>query len=413
MFHISVTALETFKSLRHRNFKLFFFGQIISLPGNWIQSIAMGWLVFRLTDSAFLLGIVGFAAQIPAFFITPLAGVFADKWERRKVLMATQVTSMLIALLLAVLIFTGKVTVPYIIIAAIINGVANAIDNPFRHAFLVNMIEDRHDLPNAIALNSTMYNSARFIGPPIGGFLVAFAGEGVCFLVNGLSYLAVIASLLAMRLAETDHKTDDSSVFKELLSGFRYAWVTSHLRVLLTLVIVVSLIGLPFQVFLPVFAKDILQGDSLTLGIITGALGAGALTGALMLANKATIVRFPKLIMTSGLLFAVGLGIFTLSENLILSIPAIIITGFGMVTLYAACNTLLQTMVREDMRGRIVSLYSMSFMGFTPIGSIMMGSITEIAGLQPTLTVASILCLFIAFWYYRHLPGMKEALGKY
>lgn len=405
--------METFKSLRHRNFKLFFFGQIISLPGNWIQSIAMGWLVFRLTDSAFLLGIVGFAAQIPAFFITPLAGVFADKLERRKVLLITQLVSMLMALFLATLIFTDYVSVPLIITAAIINGIANAIDNPFRHAFLVNMIDDRGDLPNAIALNSTMYNSARFIGPPIGGFLVAYAGEGVCFLVNGLSYMAVITSLLAMRVNKFQREKDSSSIVSELIGGFKYAWDTAHLRVLLTLVIVVSLLGLPFQVFMPVFAKDILHGDSQTLGILTGALGAGALTGALMLANKASIKKFPNLILTTGLLFATGLGIFTISNSLLVSIPAIIITGFGMVTLFAACNTLLQTMVLENMRGRIVALYSMSFMGFTPIGSILMGSITEFAGLQPTLLVAAVLCLFVAIWYSRHLSGIKDALANY
>lgn len=405
--------METFKSLKHRNFKLFFFGQIISLPGNWIQSIAMGWLVFRMTDSAFLLGIVGFAAQIPAFFITPLAGVFADKIERRKVLLLTQFTSMVIAIMLAILIFTDNITVPLIIIGAIINGIANAIDNPFRHAFLVNMIDDRKDLPNAIALNSTMYNSARFIGPPIGGFLVAYAGEAVCFLVNGLSYIAVIGSLLAMNIAKSEKPAEDSSILGELVGGFRYAWDTSHLKVLLALVIIVSLIGLPFQVFLPVFAKDILKGDSQTLGFLTGALGAGALTGALMLANMTSIKKFPMLILTSGILFAGGLGIFTLSENMLISIPAIIITGFGMVTLFAACNTLLQTLVQENMRGRIVALYSMSFMGFTPIGSIMIGSITEFAGLQPTLTIASILCLGVAFWYYKHLSGIKTALTDY
>jgi len=370
----------------------------------------MGWLVFRMTDSAFLLGIVGFAAQIPAFFITPLAGVFADKLERRKVLMLTQITSMIIALLMAILIFMDSITVTFIIAGAIINGVANAIDNPFRHAFLVNMIDDRKDLPNAIALNSTMYNSARFIGPPIGGFLVAYAGEAVCFLVNGLSYIAVVGSLLAMSLTKTEKQTDNTSVINELVSGLNYAWKTNHLRVLLSLVIIVSLIGLPFQVFMPVFAKDILKGDSQTLGFLTGALGAGALTGALILANITSLKKFPILILISALLFSCGLGIFTLSNHLATSLVAMVVTGLGMVSLYAACNTLLQTLVLENMRGRIVALYSMSFMGFTPIGSILIGSITEYAGLQPTLTVASILCLIVAFWYYNHLPSIKSAV---
>ena len=392
---------------------MFFLGQLISLPGNWIQSIAMGWLVFRLTDSAFLLGVVGFASQIPAFFITPLAGVYADKIERRKTLIITQSVSMITALFLAFMIFTDYISVPIIIVAAMVNGVANAIDNPFRHAFLVNMIDNRIDLPNAIALNSTMYNSARFIGPPIGGFLVAYAGEAVCFLTNGLSYIAVIISLIMMKLKAFEKQTDEKSVFSELFEGFRYAYETAHLRILIILIVVVSLIGLPFQVFMPVFAKNILQGDSQTLGILTGALGAGALTGALVLANKSGINRFPTIILTSALMFGGGLLIFTLSEALYISIAALIVTGFGMVILFAACNTLLQTMVRETMRGRIVSLYSMSFMGFTPIGSILLGTVTELIGLQNTLSITSALCLIVAIWYYKHLGSIKTALIDY
>ncbi len=401
---------QTFRSLRHRNFKLFFFGQIISLPGNWIQSIALGWLVFRMTDSVFLLGVVGFAAQIPSFFITPLAGVFADKVERRLVLMITQITSMVVALVLAALIMTGNITVFYIITGAIISGVANAIDNPFRHAFLVNIIDDRKDLPNAIALNSTMYNSARFIGPPIGGFLVAYAGEGVCFLVNGISYIAVVASLLSMKLSPFQKSIEQNSIFNDLVSGLRYAYKTSYIKVLLTMVIVISFVGLPFQVFMPVFAKDILHGTSQTLGFLTGALGAGALTGALLLANQSSVSRFPKIILISSLMFSIGLGIFTFSGNVIFSMAALVVTGFGMVVLFASCNTLLQTLVHENMRGRIVALYSMSFMGFTPIGSFLTGSITEVFGLQNTLVCAVLLCLITSIWFYRHTQSIKDAI---
>jgi MFS family permease len=405
--------LETFKSLKHRNFRLFFFGQIISLPGNWIQSIAMGWLVYRLTNSAFLLGLVGFASQIPAFIVTPIAGVFADKIDRRKVLLTTQITAMVIALTLAFLILSDRITVIYIVIAAVINGIAFAIDNPFRQAFLVNLIDDRKDLPNAIALNSTMYNSARFIGPPIGGFLVAYGGEGICFLVNGLSYIAVVASLLSMRVMHFDKSESDTSVFSDLISGFKYAYEASHLRIIIIMVIVMSLIGLPFQVFMPVFAKSILSGDSQTLGFLTGSLGAGALLGALLLANQSSIGRFPNIIFTSALMFSIGLGIFTLSHNIWLSLPALFVTGYGMVVLFAACNTMLQTMVNENMRGRIVALYSMSFMGFTPIGSILIGYITEFAGLQITLAIAAFLCLLVAFWYYQHMQRIRNALYNY
>jgi MFS family permease len=407
---VETLVVETFRSLRHPNFRLFFFGQIISLPGNWIQNIAMGWLVFRLTDSAFLLGVVGFASQIPAFFVTPFAGVFADKLNRRNVLITTQITAMTIALGLAILTLTDKITIPIIIIGAVINGIAFAIDNPFRHAFLVNIIDDRKDLPNAIALNSTMFNSARFIGPPIGGFLVAVAGEGVCFLVNGLSYIAVVASLLMMRTAPFVKVQSETSIFSDLISGIKYAFGTAHIRILILVVIVVSLVGLPFQVFMPVFAKVILAGDSQTLGFLTGALGAGALMGALLLANQKSVSKFPNIIFSSSLMFSIGLGIFTLSHVFWISMVALIITGFGMVALFAACNTLLQTVVVENMRGRVVAFYSMSFMGFTPIGSFLIGSITEFAGVQTTLAVAAGLCLLIGFWYYRNMPVVKKSL---
>lgn len=373
----------------------------------------MGWLVYRLTNSAFLLGLVGFASQIPAIVVTPFAGVYADKLNRRKVLMVTQSISMIVALVLAALILTDKITIVHIIIGAVINGTSFAIDNPFRHAFLVNMIDDRKDLPNAIALNSSMYNSARFIGPPLGGLLVAAAGEGICFLVNGLSYIAVLGSLAAMKVAPFIKKVDESTVFKNLIEGFRYAYKTEHLRVLILMVIIISLFGLPFQVFMPVFAKNILEGDSQTLGFLTGALGAGALTGALALANQPSIKRFPDIMIISGLTFSLGLGFFALSDNIALSLLALFFTGGGMVVLFAACNSLLQTMIHEQMRGRIVSLYTMSFMGFTPIGSFIIGSVSDLGGIQTTLTVTAILCLAATVWYARKRVKINKALKNY
>lgn len=405
--------METFRSLKHSNFRLFFFGQLISLPGLWIQNIAMGWLVYRLTNSAFLLGVVGFASQIPAFVVTPIAGVYADKLNRRKVLMVTQSVSMIVALTLAALILTDKITIVYIVIGAVINGTSFAIDNPFRHAFLVNMIDDRKDLPNAIALNSSMYNSARFIGPPLGGLLVAAAGEGICFLVNGLSYIAVLGSLAAMKVAPFIKNEAESSVLHNLVEGFKYAYKTEHLRILISIVIIISLVGLPFQVFMPVFAKNILAGNSQTLGFLTGALGAGALTGALTLANQPSIKRFPDIMLISGLLFSIGLGTFALSNHIALSLISLFVTGSGMVVLFAACNSLLQTMIHEQMRGRIVSLYTMSFMGFTPIGSFIIGSVSNLGGIQTTLTITATLCLFAIIWYSRKRSSINQALDKY
>ncbi len=405
--------METFRSLKHSNFRLFFFGQLISLPGLWIQNIAMGWLVYRLTNSAFLLGVVGFASQIPAFVVTPIAGVYADKLNRRKVLMVTQSVSMIVALTLAALILTDKITIVYIVIGAVINGTSFAIDNPFRHAFLVNMIDDRKDLPNAIALNSSMYNSARFIGPPLGGLLVAAAGEGICFLVNGLSYIAVLGSLAAMKVAPFIKNEAESSVLHNLVEGFKYAYKTEHLRILISIVIIISLVGLPFQVFMPVFAKNILAGNSQTLGFLTGALGAGALTGALTLANQPSIKRFPDIMLISGLLFSIGLGTFAVSNHIALSLISLFVTGSGMVVLFAACNSLLQTMIHEQMRGRIVSLYTMSFMGFTPIGSFIIGSVSNLGGIQTTLTITATLCLFAIIWYSRKRSSINQALDKY
>lgn len=404
---------QTFRSLRHRNYRLYFFGQAISLIGNWIQSIAMGWLAFRLTNSALLLGVVGFAGQIPSLLITPFAGVYADKVDRRKVLITTQTISMIIALVLSFLILTDRIQVIYIIIAAIINGCTVAIDTPFRHSFIINLVEDRNDLPNAIALNSTLFNSARFIGPPIGGFLIALAGEGVCFLINGLSYFAVIASLMAMHVRIDNIPQKTTSILTDLINGIKYAYKTPHLRILLIMVITTSFMGLPFQVFMPVFAKEILGGDSQTLGFLTGALGAGALIGALVLAAQTTIKKIPYIILFSATMFSIGLLSFTNSTNLFLSLFTLTITGFGMIVILASCNTLLQTAVDENMRGRIVSLYSVAFMGFTPIGSLLAGAVTEVIGLQFTLSIAAALCLVSAFWYYKHLSKIRKVVANY
>lgn len=404
---------QTFRSLRHRNYRLYFFGQAISLIGNWIQSIAMGWLVFRLTNSALLLGVVGFAGQIPSLLITPFAGVYADKVDRRKVLVTTQAISMMIALALSFLILTNRIQVIYIIIAAVLNGCTIAIDTPFRHSFIINLVEDKNDLPNAIALNSTLFNSARFIGPPIGGFLIAIAGEGICFLINGLSYIAVIASLLAMYVKAYDIPQKTTSIFSDLINGIKYAYNTSHLRILIIMVITTSFMGLPFQVFMPVFAKEILGGDSQTLGFLTGALGAGALIGALILATQTTIKKIPDIILISATMFSIGLLAFTNSTNLFLSLFTLAITGFGMIVILASCNTLLQTAINEDMRGRIVSLYSVAFMGFTPIGSLLSGAVAEVIGLQYTLSIAAVLCLLSAFWYYKHLSKIKKVVANY
>ncbi len=400
------------RSLRHRNYRLYFFGQLISLPGNWIQNIALGWLVYRLTDSALLLGIVGFSGQIPSLFLTPLAGVFADRTGRRKILLTTQTVSMLIALSVSVLIFSGHIKVWHIILSAVLNGISVAFDTPFRHAFLVNMVPDKKDLQNAIALNSTLFNTARFAGPPLGGLLIAVSGEAVCFLINGLSYLAVIWSLSLMKVNENPVKTEKASVLTDLLQGVQYSWKEAPIRILLLMVITTSLLGLPFQVFMPVFAREVLQGDSRTLGYLIGAIGAGALTGAVFLATRRTLGGIPLIILISALMFSAGLMAFSASPTLLLSVLLLVITGFGMVVEFASSNTLLQTLVDDRMRGRVVALYSMSFMGFTPLGSLLTGWLAEIAGVQFTVFVAGFCCLIAALFFYRKLNVIRKAIAR-
>ncbi|GAB1403998.1 MFS transporter [Lentimicrobium sp.] len=397
--YLKASAL-TFRSLRYRNFRYFFFGQFISLPGVWIQNIALGWLVYRLTGSELMLGFVGFAGQIPALLLTPVAGVFADRLAKRKVLVITQSVSMLIALSMSWLIFSGRIEVWHIVFSAVLNGISVAFDTPFRHAFLVDMITGREDLPNAIALNSTLFNTARFIGPPLGGLLIAWGGEGFCFLVNGLSYSAVIFSLLAMRLAPFVKRESHSTIFSDLFSGLQYANRNRHIRILLTMVALTSLIGLPFQVFMPVFAHEVFAGDAQTLGYLTGAIGAGALTGAFFLASRQSLSSIPNIIFVSACMFSIGLVSFSLSSSLIFSLLILSITGFGMVVEFASSNTIIQTVVDDNMRGRVMALYSMSFLGITPLGSLLTGALAEWIGAPLTLTITGSICLIAALWFY-------------
>lgn len=393
-----------FRALQSRNFKLFFFGQIVSLLGTWIQNIALGWLVYRLTDSVFLLGVVGFAGQIPSLVITPIAGVFADRLNRRNVMLTTQTAFMVLAFLLAALVLFNVIQVWEIILLATLNGVVLAIDTPFRHAFLLVMVGEKSLLQNAIALNSTLINSARFIGPTVGGILIALVGEGWCFFLNGMSFLAVIAALLAMVVIDTQQASGKSSVLSELREGLRYSFNFVPIRYLLILVATTSFFGLPFQVFMPVYAKDILGGGAELLGFLTGSMGAGALVGAFYLASRKTLCGIPRLILLAAAVFSVGLMGFAFSTVTILSLVLIFFIGFGMIVEFASTNTLLQTIVDEDKRGRVVSLYGMSFLGITPLGSLLLGSLSHEWGVNVVLFVSGIFCLLAVVLYARRVP---------
>ncbi|MFO7978719.1 MAG: MFS transporter [Bacteroidales bacterium] len=397
------TLKHMFRALKYPNYRLYYGGQSISLIGVWVQNIAMGWLVYRLTGSALLLGTVAFFQQIPSLFITPFAGVLADRMNRQRVIILSQAAAMVVAFILAALVLTDAIKVYHILLLAGVNGVILAFDTPFRQSFVPDMIPNPEDLTNAIALNSSLYNMARFVGPPIGGVLIATVGEGWCFFINGVSFLAVIAGLMAMRIpVKTIHKVRDS-VMNQLKEGIHYAWNEKPLRYLLMLVALSSFFGLPFQALLPVFAADVLQGDSELLGILTGALGAGALTGAFYLAARKKVATIPVTIFRTALIFSLALGLFALSSNLYLSMAALAITGFGMIVHFNSTNTILQIISHNDKRGRVVSLYSLTFMGITPLGSLLAGGVSEAIGVPYTVFLFSLVCIGSSLLYGKRL----------
>lgn len=399
-----------FRALQSRNFRLFFYAGMVSLMGTWIQNLALGWLVYRLTDSAFYLGLVGFAGQIPALILTPIAGVYADRLNRRNILMLTQFIPMMLAFLLSILVFTDMVSITLILVVVVINGLALSFDTPFRHAFLLEMIGDRRLIANAVALNSTLVNTARFIGPTLGGILIALFGEAYCFLINGFSFMAMLAALMMMHVPSFVKKVSERSVLADLKVGFNYTWNYFPARYMILLVMVTSIFGLPFQAFLPVFARDILQGDSRTLGFLTGAVGAGALTGAFYLAMREGVSKIPAIIRFSAFVFAIGLFIFSVSKMVWLSVIILYFSGFGMITQFSATNTLLQTVIDEDKRGRVLAFYSMSFMGFTPIGSLLLGTLSDFLGVPLTFSIAAAALLLAALLFSGKMKVIRRSL---
>ncbi len=399
-----------FRSLRYRNYRLFFGGQGISLIGTWIQRLAMPWLVYRLTGSALLLGIVSFAGQIPALLLAPLAGVLTDRWNRHHILIITQILAMLQALVLALLFFLGVIQIWHILVLSIFLGCINAFDMPTRQAFVVEMVEGKQDLSNAIALNSSMVNSARLLGPSIAGVLIALSNEGTCFLINGLSYLIVIASLLLMRVSPRKISGRNTHVWQGFKEGISYVFGFAPIRSIILLLSLVSLMGMPYIVLMPVFVKEILKGDSHTFGFLMGASGTGALAGALYLASRRTVLGLDKLIPLSVATFGVGLVAFALSRFFWLSLPLMLITGLGMIMQMTSSNTILQTIVDDDKRGRVMSFFFMAFMGTMPFGSLLAGVLADSIGAPNTLIIGGIACILGAIVFATRLPGLREMM---
>lgn len=396
------------RALGHRNYRLFFAGQSVSLIGTWLTRVATAWLVYRLTGSAMQLGLIGFCGQIPTFILGPFAGVLVDRWNRHRLLVVTQVLAMLQSLALAVLALSGHIAVWHVAALSVFQGLINAFDMPARQSFVVEMVDDRADLPNAIALNSSMFNGARLLGPSVAGALIATVGEGGCFLIDAVSYLAVIASLLAMRLVPRPREQRPKHVLTELKEGVQHAFHFPPIRALLGLIAVVSLMGMPLTTLMPVMASQVLKGGPDTLGFLMAASGLGALSGALFLASRSSVRGLGGIISLTTLLFGAGLLAFAVSRSMALSLVAMVLSGFGMMVTTASSNTLLQTIVDERMRGRVMSFYAMAFMGTAPFGSLMAGMLATHLGAPWTLAICGALCLVGAVGFRLQLPTLRE-----
>jgi MFS family permease len=396
---------EAGRALRHRNFQLFFSGQLISLVGTWMQSVAQSWLVYRLTGSALLLGSVGFASQVPVFLFAPLGGMAADRVNRRYIVIATQVAAMLLAFILAALTLFHKVQVWHVFVLASLLGVVNAFDIPGRQSFLVDMV-GREDLMNAIALNSSMFNGARVIGPAIAGILVAKIGEGWCFFANAVSYIAVIIGLLLMRVT-SPARVLTASPFEHIMEGFRFVNRTAPIRALLMLLGLVSLVGMPYVVLMPIFADQILHGGARGLGILMGATGVGALLGALTLAFRSGVKGLGRWVAWCSAGFGASLVVFSVSHTFWISVILLLPVGYTIMLQMASSNTLIQAMVPDALRGRVMAVYSMMFMGMAPIGALLGGALAERLGAQVTVALGGLASVAGACWFGLQLPKIR------
>jgi MFS family permease len=394
------------RALAHRNYRLFFSGQSISLVGTWITRVATSWLVYRLTHSALLLGVVGFWGQIPSLVIAPFAGVFVDRWDRHKILVWTQVLSALQSLALAILALTNTITVAWIIILQVAQGIINAFDTPARQSFVVQMVDDPADLPNAIALNSTMVNASRIIGPSIGGIIIAAVGEGWCFMIDAISYVAVIGSLLAMRVEPKPIRVR-GAMLDELRAGFKYVTGFAPVRTALTLLAIVATMGMPYTVLMPIIATNVLHGGAHTLGFLMTASGAGAVVGALYLASRQSVIGLGRVMMFATMAFGAGLVVFGLTRVFWLALLVLPFVGGGMMVEMASTNTILQTITEEHLRGRVMAFYTMAFLGTAPIGSLIAGIAASRIGASNTIILGGVACIMGGIWLALRLPSIR------
>ncbi len=398
---------HTFRAFKYRNYRLFFAGQGLSAVGTLMQQMAQGWLVYRLTDSPLMLGIVAFAGQVPAFFLTPMAGLLSDRYDRRSIILIADIVQMLQAFILAALLLAGIVQPWHIIVLSVVLGTAGAFEMTTRHSFVPQMVDDKEDLGNAIALNSVMFNMARLIGPALAGVVVAWMGEGMCFIINGVSFFAVIAALLMMDVKKRVH-AGHKDLFNELKEGFRYVFEFIPLRIIILLMVFVSLTGSSVLVLLPVFARDILHGGPRAFGFLTGAIGLGAMLGAFYMASRRTVRGLGNVIVVALFLFGTGLIAVSFAGSLIVTIAFLMIVGLGTMMHMASSNTIIQTVADDDKRGRVMSLYILSFSGFVPLGNLIAGSAANVFGVRYVVAFAGILTISAGVIFIFLLPKIRK-----
>ena len=399
--------IHALRAFRHRNFRLFFYGQSLSLIGTWTQQIAMSWLVYRMTGSAFLLGLTAFAGQIPILLLAPLGGIWADRFDRRRMLLLTQVLAMVQAFALALLAYAGLIQVWHIILMAAALGVVMALDTPLRQSFVPSIVDSKEDLPAAIAFNGLMQNAGRMIGSTIAGILLVYFSETFCFLANGLSKIAAVIAVMLTNIAPNVRASGRPSLLRGLNEGIRYAWDLVPLRLMLPMIALLSFMATPYQTLLPIFAKEIFGGDADTLGFLMGAAGFGGLLAPIYLASRREVRGLTRLLLGGMILTAVTLMTFAYSHLLWLSMLMIALTGLGIILAAQAVSTILQTIVEDSKRGRVMSFFTVAFLGVAPLGSFAAGSLAQIIGAEHTLFIGGACCLTGAIVLWRQMPKLR------
>ena len=397
------------RALRSRDFRLYFSGQLISLAGTWMQQIAMSWLAYRLSHSAFVLGLIGFASQLPILAFGGFGGVWSDRVDRRRLLMWTQSLAMFQALLLAGLAWKGWLTAPLLVFLAFVMGCINALDLPARQSFVVYLVEDREQLPNAIALNSLLMNATRFIGPALAGFVVALMGEAICFILNAVSYLAVLLALRSIRVRPGE--SSPTPALRALKDGFSYTFNHPDIRICLLLIAAMGFLVTPYVALMPIYAKNIFGGDAGTFGMLVSSAGAGSLMASLVLARRTSTLGLRRHVSIASVTSGVALAVFAVNSHLGLAYPILMVLGFSMITTIAGGNTMIQTWVRDDMRGRVMATFSMAILGMAPLGSLAVGSLAHIFGVRPTLLACGLLAMLTGLVHGYHLrrKGMLKS----